>query len=257
MNTSSHRPDLAAERRARIAEIVNTRGSVRLVDLVEPMGVSEPTLRKDLTILEQERKLKRTHGGALALTPVRESRMSSRHTVHEAEKDRIARYCLAMIDDDSSAFFDSGTTIARMAQLMERPANVITNSVPVAPILADKPRIRHTLLGGQYRTLGESLTGPVAVMGLEQFTVDIAFIGVGGLTAEGVTVTDVAEKDIKQVAMTRARRVVVPMDSSKIGTVCFCRLSDLAQIDDLVTDSPSVELERWCGAAGVRLHIAD
>lgn len=70
MNTqpaNGAKPDSAEERRARIARVVQERGSIRVVDLVDPLGVSEPTLRKDLTILEKEGVLKRTHGGAIAV----------------------------------------------------------------------------------------------------------------------------------------------------------------------------------------------
>lgn len=285
MSTNIQRPDSAQQRRARIADLVQQRGSIKLTDLVGPLGVSEPTLRKDLTALENQGRLKRTHGGAVALegatpaepsaTPLENAGSSATFTaaaapgllgdipfpapvpeVRAESKERIARVCLEMIADDSSAFFDSGSTIAMMATLMERPANVLTNSVPIAPILADKPRIGHTLLGGQYRVLGECVTGPIAMMGLSQFTVDTAFISVVGLAEGGVTVADVSEADIKRAAIDSARRVVVPLEVTQVGSTGFCHLASLERIDDIVTDAPHEDLKRWCAAAGVRLHVA-
>lgn len=284
MSTNIQRPDSAQQRRARIADLVQQRGSIKLTDLVGPLGVSEPTLRKDLTALEKQGRLKRTHGGAVALEGSKVTASPPEPAPESAEpavsptaapwvgdvspspvpvagvqwdaEERIARVCLEMITDDSSAFFDSGSTIATMARLMGGPANVVTNSVPIAPILADKPRIGHTLLGGQYRALGECVTGPIAMMGLSQFTVDTAFINVVGLTAAGVTVADVAEADIKRAAIDSARRVVVPLDATKVGSRGFCHLATLERVDDVVTDAPNEDLKRWCLAAGVRLHVA-
>lgn len=266
MNTQPEngaRPDSAEERRSRIARVVQDRGSVRVVDLVGPLGVSEPTLRKDLTILEKKGLLKRTHGGAVALgtvseavpgIPLPQQAQQARQT-QPGTKDGIARFCLGMIADNSSAFFDSGATIVTMAELMDQPANVLTNSIPAVPHLADKPRIRHTLLGGQYRPLSESVTGPVTMMGLKQFTVDTAFISVVGVTADGGYVTDLAEADIKRAAIDCARRVVIPLESGKVGEVGFCHLVDLGRVDDIVTDSANSELQQWCTDNDVRLHI--
>lgn len=285
MNTQPEngaRPDSAEERRARIAQLVRERGSIRVVDLVEPLGVSEPTLRKDLTILENDGLLKRTHGGAITLeltdpaktaetgvsavpggpvVPAGSVPSRPRVPAHQGAgtgaEDRVARLCLEMISDDASAFFDSGFTILKMAELMDQPANILTNSLPVVPVLADKPRIRHTLLGGQYRPLGKCVTGPIAMMGLRQFTVDTAFISVVGVNANGGYVTDVSEADIKRAAIDSARRVVVPLASTKVGQVGFCHLVSLDRIDDIVTDSPNAELQQWCNTSGVRLHIAN
>lgn len=264
MNTqpaNGAKPDSAEERRARIAKVVQERGSIRVVDLVDPLGVSEPTLRKDLTILEKEGVLKRTHGGAIAVEgavsevggePVAPA--TPQPAAPQATKDGIARYCLDMIEDDSSAFFDSGPTIVRMAELMDQPANILTHSIPVIPILAEKPRIRHTLLGGQYRPLGQCVTGPITMMGLRQFTVDTAFISVVGVTADGGYVTDVSEADIKRAAIETARRVVIPIEGRKVGQVGFCHLVGLERVDDIVTDTVNPDLQKWCTDNGVRLH---
>ena len=261
MNTqpaNGAKPDSAEERRARIAQVVRERGNIRVVDLVGPLGVSEPTLRKDLTILEKEGVLKRTHGGATAVegavTDQPVAPAAPQPVTPPATKDGIARYCLEMIQDDSSAFFDSGSTIVRMAELMDQPANILTHSIPVIPILAEKPRIRHTLLGGQYRPLGECVTGPITMMGLRQFTVDTAFISVVGVTADGGYVTDVSEADIKRAAIDTAQRVVIPLEGRKVGRVGFCHLVGLDRVDDIVTDTANPELQKWCADNGVRLH---
>jgi DeoR/GlpR family transcriptional regulator of sugar metabolism len=49
-------PVFAAERQERIAALVTSRGRIHLDELASVFEVSQPTLRKDLTILERQGK---------------------------------------------------------------------------------------------------------------------------------------------------------------------------------------------------------
>ncbi len=253
---TENRPEFAEERRRRIAELVRRRGSVRIVDLVEPMGVSEPTLRKDLSYLEGRKVLKRTHGGAIAVEPRPDRGPGDRGTVNVEAKRAIAKACAALVGEGQSVYVDAGTTTTMVAEeLPDTYLNVVTNSVPVVQILGPRGQIRHTLLGGRYHSVGESVVGPIALENLERFTVDVAFVGISGITAEGITVSDVNEGELKKQVISSARRVVVACDSSKVGQVDFSFLVPLGVVDDIVTEAADPELVSWCEGAGVRLHV--
>src|SRR2546428_9361288 len=111
LDSHSDRPIFADERHTRIAELVNTRGSVRNVDLVDLLGVTEPTIRKDMRLLEKQGVLKRTHGGAIALRSSVESRLEIRAQRNTEAKEAIAIACVQEIQDGDAIFLDSGTTI--------------------------------------------------------------------------------------------------------------------------------------------------
>ncbi|MCU1490506.1 MAG: hypothetical protein JWM85_1911, partial [Acidimicrobiaceae bacterium] len=190
---SSPRPMFADERRRRILELVNARGRVRVSELAQLVGVTEPTIRKDVTDLDGQRLLRRTHGGALALRPSYEPSLSTRVETNARGKRAIAKACLAEIRDGDAIFLDSGTTMIALAEaLRPEPAhirspgltpapanvNVLTNSLEVARVLAPVATVRHVVLGGQYRMAGDCLVGPMAVDALQRFTLNIAFIGV-------------------------------------------------------------------------------
>jgi DeoR/GlpR family transcriptional regulator of sugar metabolism len=117
--------------------------------------------------------------------------------------------------------------------------------------------VRHTVLGGQYRTLGGCFVGPLTIAQLDQFTLNIAFIGISGLDDAGAWVADLGESQVKLTAMNQARRVIVPMDSSKVGVSDFVRLGDLDRIDMIVTESRSEHLERVCAQHNVELRIVE
>jgi DeoR/GlpR family transcriptional regulator of sugar metabolism len=187
------------------------------------------------------------------------------------------------VKDGDAIFVDSGSTMIALAEALcdganiadtkglpgevtsrRRPANVnvLTNALEVARALAPVPTIRHSVLGGQYRVAGGCLVGPLTIDALQRFTLNIAFIGVTGLSEIGFTVADVNEAQVKMAAMDRARRVIVPMDHTKVGAVDFVRVCGPERVDTVVTDKPNEHLARMCDEHGVRLvvasgHIAD
>ena len=74
---------LAKERHDQIIAKLNLEGNVRVKDLSRDFDVTEDCIRKDLTILEREGKLKRIHGGA---TKIRENL----HYFHVDDRRNIA-----------------------------------------------------------------------------------------------------------------------------------------------------------------------
>ncbi|WNV86006.1 DeoR/GlpR family DNA-binding transcription regulator [Umezawaea sp. Da 62-37] len=250
-------PVFAEERRQRIADAVAAQGRVRLAELVEALGVTEPTIRKDLDELQRRQLLRRTHGGAIAYHQHIEVNFHDRGLRNRQAKELIARACREEIAQGESVFLDSGTTVEEIANGLDHlDVNVLTNALGVANLVADQPGVRHTLIGGQIRSLGGSLVGPVALDNLMRFTVDVAFVGASGLTGDGISVADVSEAQIKRTVIDRARRVVVPMDSSKFGTSDFVTVCSLDQVDLIVTERATEDVTRWCQEHDVDLHVA-
>jgi DeoR/GlpR family transcriptional regulator of sugar metabolism len=261
----------AGERRRRILEIVNARGSIRVTELAAMVGVTEPTVRKDISDLDAQRLLWRTHGGALAARPAYEANVSARANTNVPGKHAIARACLAEIKDGDAIFIDSGTTMIALAEVLSPSStafsdgassrcpinvNVLTNALEVARILAPAAGIRHSVLGGQYRVAGGCFVGPLTIDALQRFTLNIAFIGVTGLSHLGFTVADVNEAQVKTAAMERARRVIVPMDYTKVGVADFVKVCDPDRVETVVTDQADAHLAEMCKDHGVRLVVA-
>lgn len=248
----------ADERQARIAELVAVHGRVRLADLVEMFGVTEPTIRKDLTTLQQSGLVRRTHGGAIAARSMVERELDVRAGANVEAKEAIARACLAEIKDGDAIFLDSGTTVQRIAaKLAGRNLTVLTNAVAVAQLVADLPGVDHVLLGGRLRRVAGSLVGALAIENLERFTANLAFIGVSGFSENGLTVADLEEAQLKAMVIERAHRVVLPMDHTKVGATHFARVCELEAVDVLVTDKASATMEELCSAHGIRLVVAE
>jgi DeoR family fructose operon transcriptional repressor len=258
LDSHSDRPLFADERHTRIAELVNARGSVRNVDLVNLLGVTEPTIRKDMTILEKQGVLKRTHGGAIALRPSVESSLEVRAQRNAEAKEAIASVCVQEIHDGDAVFLDSGTTILKIAhKLASRYITVLTNSIGVAEAIADIPTIEHLLLGGRLRRVSGSLVGAFTLDVMNHFTVNIAFLSASGFSESGVTVADVEEAKLKAAIIERARRTILAIDHEKVGATHFARVCDLEAIDTLVIDQASAFVQDLCQAYNIEMIVAN
>jgi len=242
------------ERREQIVSMVNTRGRVRIGELAREVAASEPTVRKDLALLERAGLLRRTHGGALALKPPAERPFADRLGRDAEAKTAIARVCVDLVADGDSIYLDSGTTTLRIAELLTaRHVNALTNGIAVAATLAEKPTVRHTLVGGVLRPSAGAVAGALAVENVTRFSVSTAFIGVTGLTADGITDADHNEAQLKTAVLARARRVVVPVDPSKFGISGFAHIAPLDAVDTVVTVDAPLALVELCARRGVEL----
>ena len=158
------RPAFTEERRAEIIRLVKDRGRVRTSELAELLGVTEPTIRRDVNDLDRQGLLHRTHGGAIAAKAPREASLSTRAGVNRRAKVLIGRACCDLVRDGDAIFLDSGSTVEAIAEAIRdvctqpvaplRDITVLTNAIGVAILLTDVPGVRCTILGGTYRALG-------------------------------------------------------------------------------------------------------
>jgi DeoR/GlpR family transcriptional regulator of sugar metabolism len=251
----------ADERQARIVELVAARGRVRNAELTSVFAVTEATIRKDLTALQGQGLLKRTHGGAIAAKPMLERELRDRAVRERDAKEAIARLCIAELTDGDAIFIDSGTTTQLIADLLVSPPDraslphltILTNSIGVAEVVADLPSCEHVLLGGHVRRVGGSVIGALAIENLERFTVNIAFIGASGLSEAGLTAADLEEARLKGAVIDRSLRVVVPIDHTKLGVTHFAKVCELADLDVVITDCASPEIRSLCADHDLRL----
>ncbi len=251
----------ADERQARIAEHVSVHGRARIGELAELFGVTEPTIRKDLSALQQRGMLKRTYGGALALHPIVDREFAGREGTNRSGKDAIAAACLELLRDGDSVFLDSGTTVEALARALAQDTrglrlSVLTSSLGVALSLADVRDIDCVLLGGQVRRVDGSLVGPLALENLQRFTFSVAFLGVSGFSELGVSVGSLAEAAIKEAVIERARSVVVPMDRTKVGATDFARICALDEVDVVVMDATTPAVRELCAGYDIELVTA-
>jgi DeoR family transcriptional regulator of aga operon len=228
-----------AERFNLILQELSAGGSVAVAELVERLGVSAATVRRDLETLEQQRLLTRTHGGAVAHGVSYELPLRYKSARHQDEKGRIARAAAERVADGAAIGLTGGTTTTEVARaIVDREhLTVVTNALNIASELAVRPNLKLVVTGGYARAESYELVGPLAERSLAGLNLDVVFLGVDGVSAEaGLTTHHEVEAHTDLALIERARRVVVVADSSKLGRVAFARICPLERVDELLTD---------------------
>ncbi len=125
------------ERQQKIFQMVEEQGRIAIAEICEAFGISEPTARRDLDLLEHEGKIQRVHGGALLIRKAApEEPILRRSSEQENEKERIGKACAALIQNGDTVFLGTGTTVLQVAKnLVGRPLTVITNSLPIINLI--------------------------------------------------------------------------------------------------------------------------
>lgn len=238
------------ERFSLILERLAEKGSVGVADLAVELGVSLASVRRDLQLLEEQRLLSRTHGGAVALNMVYELPLRYRGGRHKEEKRRIALVAAERVAGGVNAVgLTGGTTTTEVARaLAERSGlTIITNALNIGSELALRPNLKLIVTGGWARSESYELVGPLADASLQGLNLDLAIVGVDGISSHGgITTYDVVEAQTNRAMIDRARKVIVVADGSKVGRMAFARICHIALLGELITDASAnaAELER-------------
>lgn len=233
---------LTEERHLYILQQLKLKTMVTVNQLIDTLKVSESTIRRDLSQLEEEGQLIRVHGGAKRRFDLdKEPTLHEKAMIHQETKSAIARHCAQLIDEGDTIFIDAGTTTLAMIHYMEvRPALVVTNGIDQAALLTDKG-YETLILGGKLKAGTKAIIGSAAIQQLEQYRFQKAFMGINGIDVEyGLTTPDIEEGAIKSLVLKHSNQVFVLADNSKFGKVSF---SKVANIDDvqIITNKLSPE----------------
>ena len=229
------------ERHDMILMLLQQNGSISVTALAEQFKVSEVTIRKDLSYLEQQKKLYRTHGRAILISPyINDRHVNEKEKKNVVEKRAIGAKAASLISSGDSIIIASGTTMTFLAREIrpEGRLTVITASVPVSSILSQNRNIDVIQLGGITRSSSISVVGAFAEEMLRHFNCSKLYIGVDGIDTEcGLTTTNMMEATLNNVMIDAAQKVIVLADSSKFGRRGFSKICDLEAVDMIITDS--------------------
>lgn len=250
---------LAEERQKRIEEYLLKTEFASLDELSEQVDVSVSTVRRDLGILESRGVLRRTHGGARLTQPKSdEFTFSTRDTHQSTEKEAIARACAELIRPNQTVIMDAGTTVFHVANHLEsKSPQIFTNSLPIANLFSTTAKVEVVVSGGViYPRLGV-LVGPLAVEAFSKINCDVAIMGAGGLTLDGITNSHGLLIDIQRAMLRAARKVIFCLDHTKFGRPSLSPLCELAAINVIVTDAQApADMVATLRARGLQVVIA-
>jgi DeoR family transcriptional regulator of aga operon len=240
----STKTDLRADR---IMKALLRAGDISVQELVDQVGISAPSIRRDLARLEKKGLVLRTHGGATLVEPLlyepfrHDTSFQARELRSADAKRRIGVAASELIGESETIGLTAGTTTTQIGRSLRhrRGITVITNALNIGMELCNQPAIRTMLTGGTLAWAWTfALAGQSAVNSLNDVYLDKAFIGVTGFdVVRGVTTLEPEEAAVSLAMLRNAKRVIVVADSKKIGNVSPALICSISAIHVLVTDT--------------------
>src|SRR3954452_11375599 len=250
---------LVETRRRRLMDLISRQGFATLDELMKTLHVSESTVRRDLEALDLAGSVKRTHGGAVYSGEVRAMpAFDDRAGTSVAEKAAIGRATAALVEDGDTVLLDGGTTTLEVARALQgRRIQVVTNSLPIAQLLASSQSTDLILIGGYvYPRTGVAM-GPLAIDCMKGIRVRKAILGAGGIVADGIYNSNLLLVETERQMMACGQEVVIVADHTKFGRSALARLCGLEQVTRVVTDPGLPEDYRLIlESAGLSIHLA-
>ena len=228
-------------------------------ELTDALAVSESTIRRDLEQLEREGLARRTHGGVFWTgEPSTMQAFRNRRDDRWPAKRAIGMAAAALVEDHDTILLDGGSTTYELArQLVGRPLQVVTNSLPVAQLLSSSESIDLVMIGGCIRGRTAVAIGPMAETMLRSINVGKAFLSVAGVTERGFFNSDMMLVENEQAMLASSDQAIVVADSSKFGRVSLSRLCGLGEVHAVVSDAElDLSWKQRIESAGAELRLA-
>ena len=231
----------ANSRKQLILENLKKTGGIKISELAGKFGKSRMTITRDLDELATNGLLLRVHGGAVSnISRGYEPPYFSRKGLRTVAKQAIANMANELITEGNTLILDVGSSTRELAQLLKKRKNltVITPSLEHAMELAGNSLIKLIVTGGIVRVGEMSIIGPISENTINEFNVDKAFIGAGGIDLKaGLTEYNTEDTQVKKSIIENCKQSIVLADSTKLGNVTFSKVIPLEKIDILITDS--------------------
>ncbi|NLV86512.1 MAG: DeoR/GlpR transcriptional regulator [Clostridiales bacterium] len=227
------------ERQQKIYKIVTQRRSVKVSDLSNELEISEATIRRDLEELQKQKRIIRTHGGAMSAYFVGKAVTSSELLYKDSElKQQIAQIAYDMIDDHDTLLMDTSSTVHELIKLIasgtKSHLRVITTSLMAIEALSKSRNCNVQLVGGDVNYEHQTCEGSVACRFIRDIRVDKCFIGINGIDESyGFSTPRYADADIKSHMIESSNCSILLADHTKIGKTYLAKITEP---DCLITD---------------------
>ena len=225
-----------------ILEIVNTRGTITVKEIMNRLDISDMTARRYLQELADKDLLVRVHGGAEKLRSgsllANERSNIEKQGLQIAEKQEIAKFAGHLVEERETIFIGPGTTLEFFAR--ELPIDnirVVTNSLPVFLILNERKLTDLILIGGNYRAITGAFIGTITLQDLANLQFSKTFVSCNGIKNQSIATFSEEEGEVQKLALENANKKYLLADHSKFDKFDFYTFYNISDIDTIISDS--------------------
>jgi len=247
-----------------IRRLLKEQGFVTVQELMDQLGASSATVRRDINELAERRELRRVHGGAeapdfTARTTATSFSLDYANVANHASKTAIAAMAVSLCEDDESIIINGGSTTYQMVYALElRSMQVLTNSLPIASYLFEHGNVRIQVPGGEVYRDQHIILSPFDNDTIKNYSASKLFTGAQSLNRSGLLESDPRLIQAERKILSQADDVIVLVDSSKFhssGSLILCPLTD---INTVITDNGIHSRDRkMLEDAGIRVIAVD
>ena len=224
------------QRLEKILTLLEERGNLSVKEMVDELGVSKDTVRRDFDCLSQRNLAQRTHGGILPVKNTTVLGFQERQKGLTEDKKKMADLALSFIKEQSLLFFDVSTLMLEVSQKLTKNVTVYSHSLDNALVLSAKEGIDFHLLGGKFYTKNRFYYSIHEAQILQHLQFDLAFFGVASLSQGLVSFEDKEDVAVKQLALQATRTKILIAESDKYEKHSKYILGKLEDFDYWITD---------------------
>ncbi len=237
----------------RIRSLISTHHQVSTERIINELGVSRETARRDIIVLEEQGVARRVHGGIVAIDAPPEPPLPVRYAAREKEKRSIARCATEQLHAGQTLFLDSGSTTTLLARELRTMSGltIITNSLQAALVLTateNDSQLQHEviLLGGSMSAGTQQTQGGITVSEIHRYQADVALLSPVGVDAiGGASSFSLAEAAVAGAMARQAKQLFLLADHSKLGVTSRYSYAQPADVRLLISDSAAVTSHAW------------
>ncbi len=230
------------ERKQKICDLVNEKRSIKVTELSQLMGISEVTIRRDLEELSRQKRLLRTHGGAIAMYSVG-SEISAAELIlsnkNVEAKRNIAALAYKLISEKDTIFADGSSTVHELIKLIaageKQQLIVVTTSMTTVSELSESKNAKVIMLGGEVNFRHNHVEGYLTTEAIKNLRADKCFIGINGIDETfGYSTPRFPEAELKSEMIRSSIQSFILADQTKFGNTYLARMS--VECDYIITD---------------------
>lgn len=246
-------------RQAKILTELGISPQLKVLELAQRLGVSQETIRRDLSELAEQGTISRTFGGAVGLSSTVPG-IDERKNLMIAERDRMSKIIVSKIEPNDVLMIGGGSTTMRLALALgtiDFPITIVTHSLPFATSVSRNSRIAVEFLPGKLIP-GEGLTvGTNTLRAIDKFSAHKAVVGASGINGRGLYAL-LESGEVYAAMVERADETLLLIDSTKFGVTALSQYCEWTSKMTLVTDRmPNREIGSALRKASVQILIAD
>jgi DeoR family transcriptional regulator, fructose operon transcriptional repressor len=241
-----------------ILKTIRERKKSTIAELARQFDATEDQVSRDLDQLDDAGFIRRYRDSVKILhTPL----LRAQSGPGQAEKVRIARKALELVQEGDTLYLDSGVTVALFSKELKvvKDLTIITNSPAVLEYLGPEVDTRVILIGGEYSAADQCCSGMMTERELADIYVSKVIMGADSIdVVTGAVFARFRSFGYIQTIIRNAKQTILLAESSKFNQIRGLKIVELGQINTIVTDAglPADVRER-VRQSGVSLVVAE